>query len=627
MAEHEDWTAADDAVVRRAMATLRADVELVPLADVRFVRARGRARRRQRLLTWGAAAAAAVVVAGVAGYAALGTNRTPAPLPPQTSPTSRPTTTAPAYAALPTLADWRKDLGIQADRLVKVDTLPTVLCGGQLPSGFVEGYSVGGDAKRPSGFALQFRPTGTTGTQAATAFAESVEKCRAPYTVLPHYRDPYGAAWLTSDRGSGYVGTASTTQALTVLLYTDPTLKGDPLKAGFGDLLNTAQARLEAAGASGATSSSDQPGALPLLSEWKQALGLTGTARLTPVKPFGPVECLSSEPGTKVQQEQVTVEGTQFEGGQVRFAIGAGQDVATAAEGVATDIAGCQAGPGFTVTRVETNGFPKLFSYTAGDAGSGWFAVVVGPRDVGVLQVVDPSHATSVYTRAQVAELAKTAMERLKRYGTGSSGSGTSTTTAPPFSGPKAVDEQMPVVGPAPVPSSTLFVAASQWTSTSLTGGAKAYAGPGALEGSTAITACETDQQQAGIGGQVGIVSVRAGSGSANYIGKQRVQVDESADPATQQGYVKARLADASTLYAKGCSFANGKVKATPGPTQGTWRLDTVFSDGSPTRSEWVAVTAQRTPGAVSTIVITKMADPKQGFAELDRLVNLARQK
>src|SRR5690242_17219465 len=107
MAEPEDWTAADDAVVRRAMATLRSDVESVPLADVRFVKARGKARRRQRLLTWGAAAAAAVVVAGVGGYAALGTDRTPAPLPPQTSSTSGPArTTAAPYAALPTLADW-----------------------------------------------------------------------------------------------------------------------------------------------------------------------------------------------------------------------------------------------------------------------------------------------------------------------------------------------------------------------------------------------------------------------------------------------------------------------------------------------------------------------------------------
>jgi hypothetical protein len=623
MAEHEDQTAADDAVVRRAMATLRADVEATPLADVRFVRARGKARRRQRLLTWGAAAAAAVVVAGVAGYAALGTDRTPAPLPPQSSSTTTAAPT-PAYAALPTLADWRTDLGIEAKALTRVVAPPTVLCGAPLPSGFVDGYSVGSDASHPGGFALHFRPTGTTGTQAATALAEAVEKCRAPYTVLPHYRDPFGAAWVTNSLGSGYVGVASTKDAVSVLLYTDPKLTADPLMAGFGDLLNTAQKRLEAAGSS-APSSLDQPGALPLPSEWKRSLGLTGTAGLTPVKPFEAVECLSSEPGTTVQQEQVTVEGVQFEGGQTRFAIGEGQSSATAAEGVTNDIAGCTAGPGFKVTWVQTNGFPKLFSYTAGDAGSGWFAVVVGPRDVGVLQVVDPSHPTSAYTRAQVEELAKTAMARLKRYGTGTSA--TPTTNSPTVTGPKAIDEDMPVSGPDPKPSSTLFVAASQWTSKPLTGGARATAGPGALEGSTAIASCETDKQQAGIGGSVGVVSIRTGSGSANYVGHQRVQVDQSTDPTTQQGYVKARLNEAQALYAKGCSFANGTVKSTPGPTGGTYRLDTVFTDGSPTLSEWVGVTAQQTPGAVSTVVITKAADPKQGFAELDRLLNLARQK
>ena len=79
MAEHDEWTAADDALVRRAMATLRTDVESLPLPDVRFVRARGRARRRHRFLALSAAAAAAVVVAGTVGYAAWGpaSSRTP----------------------------------------------------------------------------------------------------------------------------------------------------------------------------------------------------------------------------------------------------------------------------------------------------------------------------------------------------------------------------------------------------------------------------------------------------------------------------------------------------------------------------------------------------------------------
>ncbi|GAB3433421.1 hypothetical protein GCM10027517_00330 [Phycicoccus ginsengisoli] len=474
MAEHDEWTAADDAVVRRAMATLRTDVESLPLPDVRFVRARGRARRRHRFLALTASAAAAVVVAGTVGYAAWGPASSRTPVTPASS--------------------------------------------------------------------------GRSGTTPATSTTTS---------------------------------------------------------AAVGSL--------------------DRPGALPLLTEWTSSLGLTGTVRLTPVKPFGPVECLSSEPGTKVQQEELTRE-PDVQGGQVRFRIGAGQDVQTAAEGVAQDIAGCQLQPAYKVAlRSAPSTWPRLFSYTAGDAGSGWWVVAPGAQDVVVLQVNENDRPASSFTQAQLAQLADIATQRLERYGSASASSTTS--SSPSVTGPKAIDEKMQVVGPGPVPSSKLFVAASQWSSSALTGGAATAAGPGALEGSTAVASCETDQQQAGIGGRVGIVSVRVGTSSTGYIGRQRVQLDDSTGSDTQQAYVDARLAEAKTLFARGCSTPNSTVKATPGPTAGTWRLDTVFKDGTATLSEWVGVTAQKTPGAVSTVVITKMADPKQGFAELDRLLNLARQK
>jgi hypothetical protein len=185
----------------------------------------------------------------------------------------------------------------------------------------------------------------------------------------------------------------------------------------------------------------------------------------------------------------------------------------------------------------------------------------------------------------------------------------------------------MTVTGPAALPPSTLFVASSQWASKGLTGGTRTNDGPGALEGSTAVVSCETTEQQAGIGGRVGVVSIRTGSGTASYLGRQRVQLDDATEPAIQADYVSARLAEAADLYGKGCKGSNYTVKSTKGPTEGTFRLDTVFNDGSPSLSEWVGVTAQQTPGAVSTLVLTKVADPKQGFAELDRLLALARQK
>ena len=123
------------------------------------------------------------------------------------------------------------------------------------------------------------------------------------------------------------------------------------------------------------------------------------------------------------------------------------------------------------------------------------------------------------------------------------------------------------------------------------------------------------------------MVSIRTGSGNSSYVGRQRVQLDTATDKAVQDEYVAARLSEAMSLYAKGCRGANYTVKSTPGPTEGTYRLDTVFNDSSPTLSEWVGVTTQATSGAVSTVVITKAADPGRGFAELDRLLNLAKQK
>ena len=468
MADHDDWTADHDARLRAALTSLRADVEAAPLPDVRFVKARGMARRRQRLLTWTAAAAAAVVVVGTVGYSQLG-------------------------------------------------------------------------------------------REAAS---------------------PLVPATRSSTTGSSPSPTTSAADSL------------------------------------------DQPGALPLLQEWTRALDLKGDARLTPVKPFEAVECLDAEPGTKVQQEGITLDAGGPSGGQVRFSLGKGTDPETAASGVADDISDCQMGPDFRITALDDTDAGAFYSYRAGDAGTGWLMVVHGAHDVAVLQITDPT-TTPQFTLAQVTALGEIARERLARYGT------TSTPTTPPSttSGPKALDEDMTVTGPGALPSSKLFVAASQWASEGLTGGAKTNDGPGALEGSTEVASCETDDQQAGIGGRVGVVSIRTGTGAATYIGRQRVQLDDATDDAVQKAYVSARLSEAKALYAKGCDGANYTVKSTPGPTDGTFRLDTVFTDGSATLSEWVGVTSQRTPGAVSTVVITAAKSPEQGFAELDRLLALARQK
>ncbi len=497
MADHDDWTADDDAQLRAALGSLRADVEGAPLPDVRFVKARGMARRRQRLFSWTAAAAAAAVVAGTVGYSQLG-------------------------------------------RDASLETPPA--------------------------------------TQSSTTSA-------AP----------------------------------------SPTT----------------------------TDSLDQPGALPLLQEWTRALDLKGTARLTTQDPksadWAAFECLTSIPQGQKLRQQVTLDAGGFEGGQTQFAVLAKLDPQTVAEGIAADIGQCQQGPDFTVTAPKLGGAAargpyrttKIFSYTAGDAGSGWFVVVPGPSDVTLIQIADAAHPTSVFTVEQVADLARIAADRLTKYGSGGAPATPSTTTGT-SSGPKAIDEVMQITGPAPVPASKFFVAASQWSDPLLGPGGKTYSGqgdPGDTLGDIGVF-CETKDFLSGFGGRLGEVEIQSGPGDGNVIGHQRVRIDD-ADTSTPEGAalaktsVDAQLAEEQALLAKGCTESDGKVTSTKGPAEGTFLLTKkVTGEATGTDYRWVGVTAITTPGAWTTVVFHGTDDGQgfqgtkaQGFAELDRLLALARQK
>ena len=473
MADRDDWTADDDDRLRAALTSLRTDVEAAPLPDVRFVKARGTARRRQRMLTWTAAAAVAAVVVGTVGYSQLSSDRP----------------------------------------------------GHQTP------------------------PAGRAGTTSA-----------APSPT-------------TAD-------------------------------------------------------SLDIPALLPIASEWQRSLGLpAGSLTVTPVTKGGGVEC-GDALGKPTRQESVVQANSPVSGAATFWRFEGPADRQDQVKALERGVAKCQAGPGFKVTPA-LDADVSVYSYSTPDAGSGWFAVASGGAGAALLQLVDPAFndvSLGGFTEDEMAALARIAAKRLGRYATAPA-TPSSSKSAQATDGAKAIDEKMPVTGPGSVPSWKLFVAASQWSSEALTGGARTNAGPGALEGSTAIASCESDEQQAGIGGQVGVVSVRTGTGTASYLGHQRVQLDEATAPAVQKAYVTARLTEAKALYAKGCTLGNGTVKSTKGPTEGTYRLDTVFGDGTPTLSQWVGVTAQKTPGAVSTIVLTRVTDRDQGFAELDRLLALARQK
>jgi hypothetical protein len=476
MADVREWTAADDERVRAAMATLRADVDAAPLADVRFVKARGMQRRRHRMLAWTAAGAAAAAVASVVAFNPLGRDAT-APLPP----------------------------------------------------------------------------------------------------------------------------------AHTSAVTPSPTSAPDRLA---------------------------EPGALPLAQEWVKALGLKGVATVAPVPAGEPVECLAAEPGTKAQQESVTAADPQITGAQTRFTVIAGGSAETAAEGVAGQVGGCVAGPEFTVKPVRVDQWPRLFSYTAGEAGSGWFAVAFAGRDVALLQVVDAGSTTLRFTQEQVAELAQVATERLQRYGSATTAAPTPTPTGSP-SGPVAINEKMPVTGVKPLLSSNLFVAASQWTSPFFGKGSRAYAGVGEPEGaSSAVLQCETDDQMAEVGGRWGIVKIRAGGHDEDYVGSQRVRLFEGDDAARLAAADVKRL---DTAILKGCSRpGETTTTAERGPSGGTYLITTKVTgpDASGEMYQWVGVTTQKTTGAVTTIVFHGTSDSQgfsgtadDGFAELDRLLALTRQK
>ncbi|NNM46554.1 hypothetical protein [Knoellia koreensis] len=485
MADIDEWNEADDALVRRAMATLRRDVEAAPMPDVRFVKARGRALRRRRFLTVGAAAAAAVIVASGVGYAVWGPTADQSPVVPATRSTSSSSSASPS-------------------------------------------------------------PTTT-----------------------------------------GSLGQASP---------------------------------------------------LPLLTEWSDTLGLPNGSRLTDQDPksddFRTFDCLTSVPNGLTQRQQITLDNGKFEGGQALFELGSGTDPSTVADQLVTDIEGCQQGPDYKATKQsESNGVTTL-SFTAGDAGSGWWAVVTGPRAVTLISFTASIESDAEYTQQQVAALGAIARQRLERYGAGASGTGTSapsSSTDATSAGPKAVNEKMPVSGPDPVPSSNLFVAASQWRDPLFYSGAKPSAASADPLASLAIVDCETDDQQAGIAGRVGVVAVQAGPDDY-LIGKQRVRLFDDADA--------DQLADADVtrvgeLVMKGCTKGGNKVTAEAGPKPGTYLLTTkVTTEASGTTYQYVGVTRMRTPGAVSVITFHGTGDGQgfqgtkaQGFAQLDRLLALARQK
>jgi hypothetical protein len=386
----------------------------------------------------------------------------------------------------------------------------------------------------------------------------------------------------------------------------------------------------------------DLPGLLPVDSEWQKSLGLpVGSVTVTPVTKGGGVEC-GDGLGKPTRQETTTQANSPVSGGATYWSLDAKGDQKDKVIALEQGVAKCQAGPGFRVTS-ELVSDVSVYSYATPDAGSGWFAVASGRAGVVLLQLVDPAFnevKDGGFTKDEMATLARIAATRLDRYATSAPPSSPSGGTR--SAGPEATNEKMPVTGPDPVPSSDLFVAASQWTDPQFAKGAKASAGKGDPQDTTGDMGvfCETKDFLAGFGGRLGEVEVRAGSGDANVIGHQRVRVDQ-ADTGTPEGKAMAKAsADAQVTQeqgtlVRGCTESDGKVTVTPGPSDGTYLMTKeVTGEATGKQLQWVGVAPLTTHGAWTTVVFHGTDDGQgfqgtaaQGFAELDRLLALARQK
>ena len=209
MNEQQHWTPADDEVVRGALDTLRLDAEALPLADVRFVKARGVARRRRALVVGAASTAAAVAVLSFVGFNTLGSNRG-LDLPPAAPTTYTATTTnppVPLAASGPQLAaaEWQHALAItravQLGDMRSGEGVSTCLrpSGKQLAIGFASTKSSGFYAVQGTYGAAS---PGAGGAAAATVVSQLLD-CQQPGE---HWRVEADASWpkvLSSSTASG----------------------------------------------------------------------------------------------------------------------------------------------------------------------------------------------------------------------------------------------------------------------------------------------------------------------------------------------------------------------------------------------------------------------------------------
>ena len=202
MTDLDQWTQAHDESVRDALDLLRIDVESLPLADVRFVKARGNARRRRVMVVGVASAAAAVVLIGFVASNTVGSNQglVPRPAGSNTSVTNAPSPTTVAAGPLLVAAEWQRALGytetVKLGEMRSGEGVDTCVSapGTQIaisyaalanPHGYGDLYGVQGTYRAGSSEA---------GDTAAAKAASQIVSCREPAPGSGYKAEP-DAAW------------------------------------------------------------------------------------------------------------------------------------------------------------------------------------------------------------------------------------------------------------------------------------------------------------------------------------------------------------------------------------------------------------------------------------------------
>lgn len=366
-------------------------------------------------------------------------------------------------------------------------------------------------------------------------------------------------------------------------------------------------------------------GELPVSAEWQRALGITETVVVSDFKESGGgavPDCANvGEPGTRSLAQFVAAESAGLQGDQRVYTSASTAVADRKADELVSQLLACSSGGAPVkppkVSIVADSAWPKVFS-AVGPASTAWYVVTHAGGKVGLISVIEPGEGGKHrWTTTQVQDIASVAQRRLVG-GVGASPA----TSGGSGSAPVARNESMPVAGTRPLLPSSLFVAASQWSSAAISQGHGTHAVTTDWEGGAAIHECDLDtgMDMTTTAGRFGIVSV-ADQVNGTFLGKQRVRLMDSPDRARAEA---ARLGSGVDACAR---RQTGITVQTNAAHPSIWRVEVTYPGAKPVTT-WLAVTTMEgTPEGVTMISVrTPMADA-DGWAQMDRLVTLARQK